>query len=93
MGKLSNEDLNQDIALFQAIWHFLYWIDFEHLKANIEWDNHLKNHLIDKLQGYINREDTGCIAVQALVHWIQDISTDNQKSLLDYIKKYHWDKW
>ena len=44
MGKLSNENLNQDIALFQAIWHFLYWIDFEHLKANIEWDNHLKNH-------------------------------------------------
>lgn len=25
--------------------------------------------------------------------FIQDMPTENQKPLLDYIKKYHWDKW
>lgn len=91
---VANEIVHADIdGTIRAYQHFLYYIDMDHLFENVEWEQYLKDHLRDKLKGFIYSAGKGCISVGTVVKWVQEISNNYQRGLFAYILKFHYNKW
>lgn len=82
----------QDLKVFQAYQHFLYYFDQKHFKANSPFEPWLTRHFIEKLTGIRSRYDD-YNSIQVMVRWVQEMAGTNQRLLLDYILSYHLDKW
>jgi len=81
------------LQTFQAYQHFLYYIDVGDLREKKIWGRALTNHFMEKLSGQINRSGKNYACIEAIVGWVQDMSVENQNTLLDYIIENHTDKW
>lgn len=77
----------------RAMQHFFYYIDVNHIKEKNIWGTNLTEHFLSKLRICQFKTKSEYIRSDAVVSWIQEMSSDNQQILLDYILKYHMDKW
>ena len=83
----------RDLRKFNAVQHFAYYIDVDHLRKTEPWGKHLTNHFLEKLAGLVKREDAGYIKIGTVFNWMQEMSANNQHILLGYIYKNHMDKY
>jgi hypothetical protein len=77
-------DDKQNLRVFQAYQHFLYYIDTDHMKKSDPWGGRMTDHFLGKLR---DRE------IKTIVSWVQEMSSGNQALLLDYIMANHSNKW
>ena len=88
------EDLKvRPMEVLSAYQHFLYYIDVAHIRETNIWGENLTNHFLDKLTGLIRRSGEDYISVGTVVSWVQEMTKLNQDMLLQYIMKFHSDKW
>jgi len=87
------KERKQMIRVFGAYQHFLFYIDVEDIKAKKPWGDHMTNHFMDKLTYYQKINHSGHCDVSTIVTWVQNMTSHNQEDLLDYIMKYHSNKW
>ena len=82
-----------DLRKFNAVQHFAYYINVEHLRDTAPWGQHLTDHFLSKLLAATSREDKGYITVGVVINWMQEMTTNNQHTLLNYIYENHMDKY
>lgn len=75
-----------------ALTHFLYYAPHNFIEK--AWGkSHLVGHLKEKLSRHISGTGDGSLNPNALMAFIRDLDTGNQKILYKYIIKDHTDKW
>ena len=76
------------MAGIDAFTHWLYYVDAKDMveKAFDGWQ-----HIQDKLHGYAM--DSGYLDAKALMKFVRDLDTGNQRKLYKYIIENHSDKW
>ena len=83
----------RDLRKFNAVQHFAYCINVDHLRKAEPWGKHLTEHFLEKLTGLVDREGAGYIKIGTVFNWMQEMSPINQHALLGYIYKHHMDKY
>ena len=86
--------MSQDqITMFQAYQHFLYYIDINDIVEKQIWGANLTGHFKDKFTGYVSRSKKGYACIEAVVQWVQEMTGHNQEILMKYILENHSNKW
>ena len=76
-----------------ALTHFLYYVDAMFIE-NIWGDNDMfAKHLRHKLYRAMENENVDYLAPQALLRFMRELDTQNERMLFDYILENHTDKW
>jgi hypothetical protein len=90
---------DENLRLFQAYQHFLFYIDLNHIEENNPWKDTpgMCKHFLEKLQLLYRRESSAgspnLIDCDSIVKWVQDMTPHNQQKLFDYILVHHIDRY
>lgn len=87
----TRQDRMKTLVAYQ---HFLYYFDQAHYEKK-QPNGGLTRHLLNKLAYYrdIHEPVTKHNSITVLVTWVQNMTSNNQEDLLNYILIYHSDKW
>lgn len=78
---------------FQAYQHFLFYIDINDIKKKEIWGHYLTRHFAEKFSYYVEKAGKSYAAIEAIVNWVQEMTPENQRILLQYIIENHSNKW
>lgn len=91
---MSTKELTEQLRIVNAYQHFLYYIDVEHIKENDPWkESGLLGHFMDKLRYYQKLEGDSYLSTKTVATWFQNMSKSYQANLVQYIMKFHIDKY
>lgn len=84
---------DENLRMIQAYQHFCFYIDLNHMRESNIWEPWLFQHFYEKLKGIMSRTQYDYVDPGSIVRWVQEMSSDNQRKLFDYILVHHIDRY
>ena len=76
-----------------AFTHWLYYAEPDFIEQAWRHDPHMRNHLREKLNGFIAREVKSYMTIEVLVKFHQELTDHTKEPLYKYIMEHHLNKW